>query len=555
MKKTIALLLVLIYSFVFFCGCDNSLDTSSLLSSDYTQNDKSAAKTIRLLYSSKDSLDPFTCVTEQNADLSQLIFDPLLIVNNQYEIEYRLAKNVEVSGNTCTVELINAKFSDGSSVTPDDVVFSFNKAKKSKTTRHSSALKYAYLATVADDNTVVFSLKRSDPYFANLLTFPIMKKGSDELKDTDNQLLVPIGAGRYVFDNQTATLTLNPNFYGAVSVIKKIETVDCPDTESVNQAINAGMVDHYFSDLSGNSIPKMNGNSVGVSQNRIVFLGINSKNSQLSNSLFRQAISSAINRQEICKTAYYGNATSALGPFPTIWKEVEGLLSIQSDSNVNIAKNNIEFAGYTQKNKDGFYLLKNNSPITFSLLVNSNNNSRMIAADIIAKALADVGLKIKVNSVTERQYYSMLKSGSYDLYLGEIRYEDNMDISGLVSLDSALNFLPNSNSTDENVDKIPASKTSSISTSNYSSSSSNVSNLSSNEEILTPGEITLTTIDAYKGFYNEKYSLQDLITAFNAELPIIPICFKNGMVIYSDRFGSGITPSKTELFHGIQYLK
>ena len=199
--------------------------------------------------------------------------------------------------------------------------------------------------------------------------------------------------------------------------------------------------------------------------------------------------------------------------------------------------------------------MKNNSPITFSLLVNSNNNSRMIAADIIAKALADVGLKIKVNSVTERQYYSMLKSGSYDLYLGEIRYEDNMDISGLVSLDSALNFLPNSNSTDENVDKIPASKTSSISTSNYSSSSSNVSNLSSNEEILTPGEITLTTIDAYKGFYNEKYSLQDLITAFNAELPIIPICFKNGMVIYSDRFGSGITPSKTELFHGIQYLK
>ena len=132
MKKTIALLLVFIYSFVFFCGCDNSLDTSSLLSSDYTQNDKSAAKTIRLLYSSKDSLDPFTCVTEQNADLSQLIFDPLLIVNNQYEIEYRLAKNVEVSGNTCTVELINAKFSDGSSVTPMMLFFLSIKLKNQK---------------------------------------------------------------------------------------------------------------------------------------------------------------------------------------------------------------------------------------------------------------------------------------------------------------------------------------------------------------------------------------------------------------------------------------
>ena len=107
------------------------------------------------------------------------------------------------------------------------------------------------------------------------------------------------------------------------------------------------MVDHYFSDLSGNTIPKMNGTSVSVSQNRIVFLGINANNPQLSNSLFRQAVSSAINRQEICKSAYYGNASPALGPVPSIWKQAEGMLSLQSDSNAEIAKNNIELAGYT----------------------------------------------------------------------------------------------------------------------------------------------------------------------------------------------------------------
>ena len=81
------------------------------------------------------------------------------------------------------------------------------------------------------------------------------------------------------------------------------------------------------------------------------------------------------------------------------------------------------------------------------------------------------------------------------------------------------------------------------------------SDLSSVEEIIAPGEITLTSADAYEGYYNGEYTLQDLITAFNAELPVIPICFKNGMVIYSDRFGNGITPSRTELFHGIQFLK
>lgn len=550
MKKTITFLLLIVYTVILLSGCNQSSDISNISSSEPTQNIKSASDTIRLLYSSKDSLDPFVCVTEQNADLAQLIFDPLLIINNNYEIEYRLAKKVELVDTACTITLINAKFSDGTAVTADDVVFSFNKAKKSTTTRHASALKYASSAVAENSSTVKITLKRKDPYFINLLTFPILKKGSDELKDTDNQSLVPIGAGRYVFDNQTATLTQNQHYYGKKSVIKNIITVDCPDNESVNQAITAAMVDHYFSDLSENTIPKMNGNMVSISQNRIVFIGVNPKHPQLSNSLFRQAISSAISRNEICSSAYFNNATPALGPFPSAWKPTEGLLSIQSDFNTDIANKNIEFAGFTKKDKNGFYLLKNNNPITFSLLVNSGNNSRVLAANLIAKRLADVGIKINVNAVSNNKYYSSLRSNQYDLYLGEIRYEDNMDIQGLISLNSASSLLPNSNSSD-----VSSGSSNKTNTTSSTASTSNSSNASSTEEILNPGEITLTSFEAYKGFYNGEYNLTDLITAFNAELPVIPICFKNGMVIYSDRFGNGISPSTTELFHGIQSLK
>ena len=136
MKKTIIFLLSLILIFVFCSGCNQNSAESDLQNESYIspQTGKKAAETIRLLYSSKDTLDPYTCVTEQNANLSQLIFEPLLIINNQYEIEYRLAEDVIVDENLCTIKLINAKFSDGSSVTAEDVVFSFNKAKKSTTT-------------------------------------------------------------------------------------------------------------------------------------------------------------------------------------------------------------------------------------------------------------------------------------------------------------------------------------------------------------------------------------------------------------------------------------
>ena len=558
LKKITALIITLLL--ILLCGCSNkdAVDTSSVTSSVTSQIGKRASETIRLLYSSKDTLDPYTCVTEQNSNLSQLIFEPLLIINNQYEIEYRLAKSAVIEDNLCTITLRNAKFSDGTEVTANDVVFSFNKAKKSTTTHYSGALKYASSAEVQDTKTLTISLKRKDPYFINLLTFPIMKKDSDKLKDTDNQSLVPIGAGRYVFNNQKETLSANNYYYGEKSVISTIITVDCPDDESCEQAITAGMVDHYFTDLSNNVIPKMNGNSADILQNRIVFLGINSNNPQLSNSLFRQAFSSAIDRTEICNSAYYGKANPALGPFPTVWKPAEGLLSIDSKSNFEIAKNNIELAGYTNKNKDGYYLLKNNSPITFSLLVNSNNESRVAVANKIAENLATVGIKINVNSVKEKQYYSLIKSKSYDLYLGEIRFEDNMDLGGLISLKSGLELLPSNSHTsayDEKTSKnITVTSSSSSITDNGNSDDSNGSKNSAVEQAYLPGEITLTTVDAYKGFYSGKYNLQDLITAFNAELPVIPICFRNGLVIYSDRFGNGITPSKTELFHGIQFL-
>ncbi len=545
----------------FLSGCSNAVtDTSSLVSKTTSAVSKTASSTIRLLYSSKDSLDPYSCVTEQNSVLSQLIFDPLVSLNNQYEVEYRLAFSVNTDEKICTVKLRDARFSDGTIVTADDVVFSFNKAKNSKTTRHSAALKYAESAMAQDNKTVVITLSRKDPNFANLLTFPIMKLGSDELKDSDNRALAPIGAGRFVFNNETAQLTQNKYYYGGATVITTVQTVDCPDNESVDQAITAGMVDLFYTDLSNNVIPKMNGTSANISQTKLVFLGVNPDSAPLSNSLIRQAISTAIDRQDICSLAYFSKATPALGPMPTVWKPTMGYMTIQSTPNTKTAAENIELAGFKNKDKDGYYLLLNGKPITLTMIVNSENEFRVAAAEKIVKSCALAGIKIVLKSVEQSQYNSILRNGTYDLYLGEIRFEENMDIGGLVSLDTVGAFLP-TQSNEASSDSLGSSSKLSYSSSTSSTSSPSTSSSdfidpeTSSENIINPGDITLTTAEAYLGYYEGRYSLQDLITTFTAELPVIPICFKNGLVIYSDRFKNGITPSRSDLFHGIQYLK
>ena len=550
MKRFLAVLLA---GLLLFSGCKQQpSDTGSDTASHSGEAVPAANSTIRVLYSSKDSLDPYSCVTEQNRILSQLLYDPLLILNNQYEIEYRLAESVTVSGTLCTVVLRSAKFSDGSAVTPADVVFSFNKAKASNT-RYAAALKYAVSAKATGANTLSVTLSRNDPYFANLLTFPIMKSGSDMLKDTDNRALPPIGAGRYVFNTDSFNLEPNVNYYEKASVITKVITVDCPDNESVDQAVKAGMIDLYYTDLTDNVIPKMNGNSADISQNHLVFLGVNPKNTQLADSYFRQAISAAVDRETVCSAAYFSKAQPATGPFPSVWSPTSGFMTMQSKQNLATAAKNIELAGYTKKDQDGFYLLKNNKPITLSLLVNSNNSCRVSAAEKIADNITAAGIKVTLRSVSADEYKSRLNSGTYDLYSGEIRMEENMDLGGLANLDSAaaLSSANNTSSSKTTASSKTSTSSKAAAASSADSSASDASATSSDE----PAEITLTTAEAFQGFYSGQYTLQDLIVAFTAELPVIPVCFQNGLVIYSDRFGSGITPSRSDLFHGIALIK
>lgn len=555
MKRLLLLSMALLT--LMLTGCNSApLPSDSDTSDPATPTGGSAAKTVRVLYSSKDTLDPYTCVTDQNAVLCHLIFEPLLVLDHAYEVEYRLAESVTVTDDICTITLRDADFSDGSPVTAADVIFSFEKAKKSNT-RYAEALQYASKATKTGERSLTISLRRRDAYFANLLTFPILKSGSDELKDQDNQSLCPIGAGRYVFDNENDVLTLNKRYYGKKSSVQTVQTVDAPDAESVEQAVKAGMVDYYYTDLSNNIIPKMNGIAADVAQTRMVFLGINPSQPQLSNSLFRQALSAALDRKTICNSAYYSKAEPALGPFPSDWEPAKGYMNIQNTANPQTAASNIELAGFTKKNKEGYYLLKNGKPITFSLLVNSDNAARVTAAEQIVKNAKAAGIKISLNAVTQKQYFALLKSKQYDLYLGEVRMEENMDLGGLVSLHSAAQLLTNSDSS-KSEKEATASKETATSPSSKPETSSDMgsgSDVAASSSDLQPGEITLTAAEAYRGYYGGDYSLQDLITAFTAELPVIPVCFRNGLVIYSDRFGSGITPTRSDLFHGIQLLK
>ena len=510
---------------IFCAGCSKQNENSNT-NTELTNNEKSNLSNFDILYCTRDTFDPYSCKTKQNFELSYLLFDPLVKLDNDYNLNYCLAKEVSLKDAVCTITLKEAYFTDGTKVTVDDIVFSFNKAKNSSTI-FAYSLKNAVSIQKADDKTAIIKLTKKDPYFMYVLDFPILKKDSDNLKNSDNKSLPPIGSGRYLFNEDYSALIANNKYHGVISNIINIGLVDSPDTESDYHNIEIGLIDYYYSNLQDGEFPKMNGIKVDVNLNNLVFLGINHNNKYLSNVHFRQALSSAIDRNSIAEKSYYTNAKSSKGPFPAFFAPARDYQTITSSANNEVAITNLQKLGITKKNQKGNYLY-NEKEVSLKLLVNMDNSIRTQAAEKIAEQLNSFGFTVQVEKVSRSVYDSRIKSKNYDLYLGEMRLSNNMDLTELISFISSTGYTANK---------------SIVETSSTTSS--------------TPQEVRqeITTANAVNKFYNGEYTLGDVLSVFNSELPIIPIVHRTGLCIYSNNIKYNFIPSNSDLFFGIENIK
>ena len=262
-KKIIAAILVGIMLFSAV-GCGSDGDGTDNISSVQSGSTETTERSLSLLYSSSDSLDPYKAETLLNRQLSLLMYDPLVKLDSKLQPHFCLAKSVELDGKDCIITLNNATFSDGSAVTAEDAVYSLKAALKAGLTPYPEQLSSIKKYSAEEDGTVKLTLTKADPYFANLLDFPIIKKDSDELKDENNILLPPIGSGRYIFDTEDKLLTANKQHISGAPSVTTVKLVNAPDSEVEKYNLEAGNVSLYYTDLADGIIPPMSGNSCKV---------------------------------------------------------------------------------------------------------------------------------------------------------------------------------------------------------------------------------------------------------------------------------------------------
>ncbi len=478
-----------------------------------TQNpqEQTAIYTANLLYCANDTYNPYTLTSKINAEICQLLYDSLYVVNNSFEPIEVLANGAKKEGNNWRVSFKDVRFTDNTPLTADDIIYSFNLAKNCA--RYSVGLSRVVSVT-AENKEIVFNLSVNDDYFLNLLTFPILKAESDKLYNQDNVLLPPIGTGEFVLNQKDSCLDLNENYFNKKGKIKKIYLKNAPDSESVSHYASVGATDFYYADTSEGSIIRMTAKKAQVSRNVLVYLGINDYVDILNNTNMRYAISAAIHRENIATAAFYSNAVAATGPFHPAWQTTKDSQNTPSVAKKEISVENLNKIGYNVLNAQGYFVNANGNQLELSLLVNSESPTKVATASLIAASLKEVGIKINIRSVPYERYINDLQNGNFQLYLGEVRIENNFDISPLV---------------------IPGQKCA------YGKRPAD-------------SDTAVSAQSVVKDYLNSKATFANVITALQSEMPFIPICYRSGIMFYSENIEGDIEFFENDLFYSFNSL-
>lgn len=457
---------------------------------------------ITLCYSKSDSLNPFFAKGITNQMLATIFCDPLFKVDNTFTPTGVIAESAEINDKRVTVTLKSTRFSDGSSVSASDVKYSFDLAKKS--TAYSSSLSNVTSASVSGSK-VVFALSAADKYAESVLTFPIVKSGTADDEDS-----WPIGSGRYKLDGtaQNPFFSANTkNAAGSSAHFQTIALLNLPDSDALINSLQIGNTDFIFDDLSSGSYKRINATVKEVSLNNMVFLGVNSSSEFLENDAIRQAVSAAIDRNAIATTAYQGHGVASSLPFHPSWSELSASsINPLPDYDKTQAETILKEAGITEKNSKNV-LLFNKKPITLKLIVNENNLFRNEAAVLVSQQLEKIGFDVTVSVLNNANYLSAIQKGQYDLYLGEIKLSDNMDLNPLLKKGGSAFY--------------------GIKTDN-------------------------AAISAYESFRLSQTTLAQFCDTFSSSLPFIPLCFRNGVSAYSSDISSDVISYDSDKFYNIE---
>jgi peptide/nickel transport system substrate-binding protein len=404
--------LPLLLLLVLLCACDDSKKGSTTLHLGPGKPAYGDAMVVGSI-GEPSTLIPLLASDSASLDVAGLVYNGLVRYDKDLKLEGELAKSWDVSpdGLTITFHLRHGvKWHDGQEFTSHDVLYTYHVTIDPKTpTAYADAFKQVQKAEAPDPYT--FRITYAKPFAPALDSWgmSILPSHLLEGKDITKSELArrPVGTGPYIFKEwiagQKITLAENPDYYEGRSHIGRYIYRIIPDNSTMFMELKAGGVDMMgispvqYQRQTDTSEYKKRFNKYRYPASAFTYLGYNLRHPLFSDRRVRQAITSAINKDEIVQGVLLGMGQVAHGPYkPGTWAYNNHIKDF--DYNPDRARNLLAEAGWREKNSDGI-LVKNGKPFQFTILTNQGNDQRLKTAVIIQHRLKAIGIDVRIRVI------------------------------------------------------------------------------------------------------------------------------------------------------------
>jgi len=356
------------------------------------------------------NLIPILASDSASHSIAGLIYNGLVKYDKDMNIVGDLAESWDISddGLVITFHLRKGvKWHDGKPFTAKDVLYTYQITVDPKTpTAYAGDFLKVKKAEVLDDYT--FRVTYDKPFAPSLISWSsaVLPRHLLEGQNITKSSLArhPVGTGPYLFKEwlagQKIVLVSNADYFEGRPYVDGHVTRIIPDMATMFLELRArnidmmGLTPLQYTRQTENNLFRQSFDKYRYLAFAYTYLGYNLKHPFFADKRVRQAISYAINKEEIISGVLLGLGKPATGPYkPGTWAYNENVKTYSY--NPQKARELLRAAGWTKTNNDGF-LEKDGRPFTFELVTNQGNETRQKCAEIIQRQLKEVGIDVKI---------------------------------------------------------------------------------------------------------------------------------------------------------------
>lgn len=366
------------------------------------------------------TLIPLLASDSSSRAVAAQVYNGLVKYDKDLKLVGDLAASWDVSADGLTITFHlrrGVKWHDGQEFTARDVLYTHRVTIDPKTpTAYAEDFKQVKEISAPDPYTVRVTYDK--PFAPALASWgmEILPAHLLDGKDITKSDLArhPIGTGPYRFKEwlagQRVVLEAFDGYFEGRPYIDRYLFRVIPDTATMYMELKAGGID-----MMGLTPVQYQRQTIGrdflsrfakyrYPASSYVYLGYNLRNPLFADKRVRQAISAAINKDEIIHGALLGMGQVAHGPFkPGTWPYNPNVKDIGYDPARALAL--LAEAGW-RRGSDGV-LAKGGRPFQFTILTNQGNDLRLKTAQIIQYRLKKIGIDVKIRVV---EWASFLKN-------------------------------------------------------------------------------------------------------------------------------------------------